>query len=305
MSEGASEAPHSAAHFNEQRDFWWNADYLQLLGRRLGLGDCRDVLDVGCGVGHWGRLLLPMLDGDARLTGVDPETLWVQRARQAAEHVGIAGRCRYEQGAAEQLPFADATFDLVTCQTVLIHVADVGVALAEMMRVLRPGGLLVAAEPNNLAGTLVLDSISETASIAELLERVEFALICERGKQALGQGNSSVGDLLPEMFLRVGLTAIEAFLNDKTFSLWPPYASPDQQALRSAMLSNAQARRWTSPQDETRRHFVAGGGFENEFDQRWNLRLEETQREAHDLLAGHFSSAGGGLQYVVAGRRPR
>ena len=46
-------APHSAAYFNEQRDFWWNADYLQLVARRLRLSEVSSALDVGAGIGHW------------------------------------------------------------------------------------------------------------------------------------------------------------------------------------------------------------------------------------------------------------
>jgi len=87
------------------------------------------------------------------------------------KQAGIGCRCEYGMGAAERLPFADATFDLVTCQTVLMHIADVAVALTEMVRVLAPGGLLLAAEPNNLAGTLVLDSITSTDPIADARAR--------------------------------------------------------------------------------------------------------------------------------------
>jgi len=304
MSEKRSPAPHSAAYFNDQRDFWWNADFLALLGRRLDLGSCRHALDVGAGVGHWGRLLFPMLASDATLNGVDPEPQWVDQARRAAEQEGIGSRCEYGVGAAEGLPFADATFDLVTCQTVLIHIADVPAALTEMVRVLAPGGLLLAAEPNNLAGILVQDSITSTDSIMDVLERVEFMLIYERGKQALGEGNNSVGDLLPEMFLRAGLTGLETFLNDKTFALSPPYSSADQQALRRAIIDNASANQWFSPESEVRRCFMAGGGQERDFAQRWQRRLQETKREADEIHCDRYSSAGGGIQYIIAARRP-
>ena len=47
---------HSAEYFGDTRDYWWNADFLELMGKRLSLDRARDVLDVGCGVGHWGRL---------------------------------------------------------------------------------------------------------------------------------------------------------------------------------------------------------------------------------------------------------
>lgn len=53
--------PHSKQYFNDTRDFWWNKDFLQLMANRLCLKDVQKVLDVGCGQGHWGLLLLPFL----------------------------------------------------------------------------------------------------------------------------------------------------------------------------------------------------------------------------------------------------
>lgn len=143
MNFDASEEPHSAVFFNPQRDFWWNADYLQLLAQRLGLGDVRSALDVGAGIGHWGALLLPMLAAEAAIVGVERDPRWVERARQRSTELGLADRCRCVQGVAESLQFDDETFDLVTCQTLLIHVADVPGVLSEMCRVLRPGSLLL------------------------------------------------------------------------------------------------------------------------------------------------------------------
>jgi ubiquinone/menaquinone biosynthesis C-methylase UbiE len=49
--------PHSAEYFGDTRDFWWNSDFLELMGKRLQFGNMKKILDVGCGVGHWGRLL--------------------------------------------------------------------------------------------------------------------------------------------------------------------------------------------------------------------------------------------------------
>jgi SAM-dependent methyltransferase len=304
MPADGSPTPHSAAYFNEQRDFWWNADYLELIGRRLDLRSCHRALDVGSGVGHWGRLVLPLLAADAIVDGVDPEREWVARARHAADEAGIGDRLEYRVGSVAHLPFADGTFDLVTCQTLLIHIDDVADALREMVRVLAPGGLLLAAEPNNLASSLVCDSLTAGDSIADVLERVEFMLICERGKLALGEGNSSVGDLLPELCRRAGLTELQTFLNDKTFALSPPYLTADQRALRSGIIDDADAGRWMSPEPDVRRCFLAGGGDEHDFTRRWQRRLRATRRAADELRADRFSSAGGGIQYVIAGRRP-
>lgn len=48
----AADDPHSAAYFNDQRDFWFNDDWLRLLARRLGFDQVRWALDVGSGQGH-------------------------------------------------------------------------------------------------------------------------------------------------------------------------------------------------------------------------------------------------------------
>jgi len=300
-----SREPHSAAYFNPQRDFWWNPDYLQLLAGRLGLGEVRSALDVGAGVGHWGTVLLPLLSADATVVGVERDPRWVQSAGERATKLGVADRCRYVQGVAESLQFDDEAFDLVTCQTLLIHVADVPEVIGEMCRVLRSGGLLLVAEPNNIAGMLVADSMMGDRSTDEVVERVAFALICERGKATLGEGDNSVGDLLPGYFAHAGLLNIQTFLNDKTFALTPPYSPPAQQALRAAMLEDADSDRWVGrSESDTKRYYLAGGGAEDEFQARWQRRLGEDREAARQLTANQLHTAGGGLQYVVSGRRP-
>ncbi|MEA2450794.1 MAG: hypothetical protein QOG63_2726, partial [Thermoleophilaceae bacterium] len=80
MPEDDRPQPHSAVWFGDQRDFWWNADYLQLAARRLDLDRVRSVLDVGAGIGHWGRALATVLAPDARVVGVEPERRWIEEA---------------------------------------------------------------------------------------------------------------------------------------------------------------------------------------------------------------------------------
>src|SRR6516225_8245609 len=52
---------HSAEYFGDTRDYWWNLDFLELIGKRLSFDRVQDVLDVGSGVGHWGQLLANVL----------------------------------------------------------------------------------------------------------------------------------------------------------------------------------------------------------------------------------------------------
>ena len=76
-------AEHSAECFGDTRDHWWNLDFLRLMARRWKLDAVRDVLDVGCGVGHWGMLLASVLPDDARVTGVDREAALGRRGAGA------------------------------------------------------------------------------------------------------------------------------------------------------------------------------------------------------------------------------
>lgn len=96
------------------------------------LAGAQRVLDVGCGEGQVARLALA--GGAAAAVGVDPT--WAQVA-VAAERGGGAA---YARAGAAQLPFAPGAFDAVVACLVFEHIRDVDTAIAEVARVLEPGG---------------------------------------------------------------------------------------------------------------------------------------------------------------------
>lgn len=297
-------AGHSAEHFGDARDHWWNLDFLRLIARRWKLDAVNDVLDVGCGVGHWGMLLASVLPAHVRLTGIDREPSWVEIATSRAQARGLADRFTYRQGEAQRLPFPDDTFDLTTCQTVLIHLPDPAAAIAEMLRVTRPGGLVVVAEPNNLSESLLLDSISSRASVDDIVELVRFQLTCERGKVALGEGDNSLGDRVPGMFANQGMTDVQVYVNDKAAVLFPPYATDEQRAFIDEARASAARRRWNWSEDETRRLFLAGGGKEDAFAAHFARGVASRESIVRGLDDGTYHGVIGGAFYLVAGRKP-
>jgi SAM-dependent methyltransferase len=112
-----------------------------ILDRRLGLGG-GDILSVGCG---WrpGRHLFP--SPEWRMVGVDADA---DKAAAALAH-GVVDESR--QARAGELPFEDASFDVVLYRQVLHHVAfqqPLEPVVEEAARLLRPGGALVVVEPN-------------------------------------------------------------------------------------------------------------------------------------------------------------
>ncbi len=221
---------HSEEYFGDQRDFWWHKDFLQLMAKRLKLDEIKNVLDVGSGQGHWGLTLLPLLSDDCRLTGVEPEAQWRVIAHEKAASLKFEDKTDYVAGTAEAVPYDDNSFDMVTCQTVIIHVKDPMIALAEMKRVLKPGGILLASEPNNIAPQLTIDNLSYDDSVDDVLRMIRFQLICERGKEVCGEGNNMRGDLLPYYFSQIKLNDISSYLSDMADFYVPPYQSSRQQA---------------------------------------------------------------------------
>jgi SAM-dependent methyltransferase len=295
---------HSAEYFGDTRDYWWNPDYVALTGRRLGFDRVHDVLDVGCGIGHWAQVLAPALPEDARVIGVDRDPGWIDEAAARAAQRGLSHRFEYRQSDANALPFPDASFDLVTCQTLLIHVADPRAVIAEMMRVARPGGLVLAAEPNNLCSSLVLNSIAFDDPVDEILAGVRLQLLCERGKAALGEGNNSVGDIVPGLFAAVGLREIDVYLNDKTNAFLPPYATPEQRALLEENRDFEARDFWIWNRQDSLRYFLAGGGLGADFDALWASVTRGGDRFDKAAADHSYSHSGASLNYLVAGRKP-
>ncbi|GDX82533.1 hypothetical protein LBMAG42_43440 [Deltaproteobacteria bacterium] len=293
---------HSAEYFGEQRNYWYNDEYLAFLRQSWNLDTARTVLDVGSGAGHWSQVIASMVAGDATLVGVDREPKWVQVATERAAAAGFAQRFRYVEGSGESLPFPDDSFDLVTCQTVLIHCPDPRAVLAEMIRVTKPGGRVLVAEPNNLTGPM-LSPYALTMPVEELLTLVELEVRCERGKSGLGEGNNSYGELVPGLFAAAGLQNTQAVLNNRAVTLVPPYARPGNRAAIEELESSYAREVWMWDRATTERYFLAGGGESARFADSWSVAGRAFARLVDDRRAGTYAQAGGFVMYLVCGTK--
>lgn len=115
------------------------------LGERLlreqnfDLHGARDILDVGSGAGQIAGHVLKYADPTARITCSDLSEPMLRRARVRLK----SRRPRFVTADLTRLPFADASFDCVTCGYVLEHVPDPREGLAEISRILQPRGRLL------------------------------------------------------------------------------------------------------------------------------------------------------------------
>ena len=137
----------------------------------------RRVLDLGCAGGFMAEA---MAARGAAVTGIDPagQAVAAARAQSQASGSGIA----YLAGVGEQLPFQSASFDTVVCVDVLEHVRDLAAVIAEVGRVLEPGGLFL------------FDTINRTP-----LAALAVVTIAERVLRLLPEGaHQSTGFIRPD-----------------------------------------------------------------------------------------------------------
>ncbi|MGP3918808.1 methyltransferase domain-containing protein [Nonomuraea sp. 10N515B] len=132
--DGFAEAYSAETENSIMNEYWARSSILALVGDVAG----RRVLDAGCGSGP---LSAALRDRGAVVTGIDSSAGMLARARRrlgddAALHV---------VDVRDPLPFADGAFDDVVASLVLHYLEDWGPTLAEMRRVLRPGGRLIAS----------------------------------------------------------------------------------------------------------------------------------------------------------------
>jgi SAM-dependent methyltransferase len=121
-----------------------------------GIGAGQVVLDVGCGPGALTGELVRRL-GASSVSAVDPSEPFVAAARQ--RHPGV----KVERAAAEQLPFANDTFDAALAQLVVHFMTDPVSGLGEMRRVVRQGGVVAACVWDHAGGHGPLSRFWEAA----------------------------------------------------------------------------------------------------------------------------------------------
>ena len=115
-------------------------DEHRIARRLLDLRPGDAVLDVACGTGNFTRRFAQAVEPTGLAVGVDLSETMLARAVRDTRSAGLDGQAAYMRAAAEELPFLDHTFDAVCCFAGLNLMADPHAAIADMTRVLTPGG---------------------------------------------------------------------------------------------------------------------------------------------------------------------
>ena len=124
------------------------------------------VLDVGCGTGALAQAILDA-SPQAHVVGIDPSRALVEHARSLMRE-----RARFDVGDAQRLPFDDGSFDAACACLVFNFIPDQRAALAELCRVVRPGGTVATAVWDHAEGMLMLKTFWDAADAVDPGERL-------------------------------------------------------------------------------------------------------------------------------------
>ena len=155
------------------------------------------VLEAGCGIGAQ-TIFLARRSPAARFVSVDISPASLDRARAAAQEAGLVN-VRFEQADILKLPYADGRFDAVFVCFVLEHLARPPEALAELRRVLRPGGTITVIEGDHGSAYFHPDSALARRAIQCLVDL-----------QRTGGGDALIGRRLYPMLVAAGFEDVRA-----------------------------------------------------------------------------------------------
>jgi ubiquinone/menaquinone biosynthesis C-methylase UbiE len=194
------------------------------------------VLDVGCGTGVVTRDLAQRVGYQGQVVGIDPSTRLIQEALRRLDQKGLKGRVEFQRADGAALPFPDGSFDLVVASAVFGHIPNGPEVLAEMVRVARLAGTVVAFDHD-------IDMIVINAADRDLTRRIVHAY-CDRYFTSGWAGRE-----LYAMFREAALEEIQVLPLMHTSTQFEPYWKRMVErlstvAVKTGVVSEQEAGVW-------------------------------------------------------------
>ena len=222
--------------------------------KMLALGPVQSgdhVLDVGCGLGHEVIRLAQTVGENGRVVGIDQNPMMIAEAQRRA--ADIAYPLEFQVGDGHRLNFETESFDLCRAERVIEYVKNPQQMLAEMVRVVRPGGAVVIFDFD-------YDGVVVAGGDRDLMRRMKQPIF-----DSVPHGG--IGSQLPHLYRQVGLQEIQVVPHAFTpsYFVYERLArGPLEQALQSGIISQTEFESWWQAVEQANqegRFFSAYLGF--------------------------------------------
>jgi len=295
---------HWFEHLDASRLFIWDAADLPRLAQLLELRPGMQLADFGCGWGYLGHLLLPLLGPGGRVDGFELQEALIQRGRERIAEAGYKGRLVLHQGdIADLTEVPDNRFDLAICQTVLMHLSRPELALREMARVVKPGGLVAAIEPNLLAAAASSIDSCEQDDFEHLRRTLLVGSYVMQGCVKTGAGDYRIGSKLPSLMAAQGLEDPHLWFNPKAYQCTPPYDEAAQR-YRNFLLTTHSPEAADAEWSHLAMLFEAGGGPPALWEEFQKTEEKLRQQRLKQLREGRYASVSSNMLGLCTARVP-
>ena len=262
----------------ESRNYIWNSDFLRLMVQRLCLDNCQDILEVGCGMGHWSEQLVKNLSAHANFTFCDVDPSWIQAIEQKFSTYENSKMYKFCPANATNLIFDDGTFDLYTCQAVYLHLANINQAICEAKRVLKPKGKIILVEPENFKNYFMYDNLIKDRQVDDINNIAAFWQYVDRGKISQGQGNNSPCSSIVFTLVKNDFTNLQVFQNDKVKAIYPPYETNECRIFIDELNNYHNKIQDKNQIAILNQQFILGGGLRDKFEIMLNSVIADINR---------------------------
>ncbi len=245
-----------------------NDDYLEFLVKKVWrIKQPVKIIDFGCGFGYFGTKLMPLVPEGSTYTGVDKAPLLLKAGGEIFSKLNY--HHRFFESEVYKTPFDDSRFDIAVSHSVLMHIERPAEALKEMIRVTRPGGIVIAANANRNAWNALfyIDELNtqETTPIT-------FSQQMNKDIRQKTGVDYNIGIKVPVMMDKAGLKNIGCRMDDRVTMLFPSMDLEEKKRVFEALCLSGLAlpENFKEKQPEAREKFLGHGikpeDIEKQFD---------------------------------------
>jgi len=273
-------------HIIEERKFLWREDSIELYAKWIGLKAGMTGVDVGCGLGYLGWTFWKYFGNGGKYIGIDISEKLISEAKEISDDWIKRDSVEFLVGDVYALPLPDNSVDFVMCQTLLMHLEEPEKAIAEMKRIVKPGGIVICMEPDNLSNSMKVsyNSVNQF-SVEELLliHKVQFCWV--EGRKKLGEGDWGIGSKLPKLMSDAGLKNIDIRNNDIVKFILPSYETPEQKDMSKKIKGYCKKPfNRKEIRESVEEKVLAGGGSKYLLRKYYNFLKNQKQQVSSKIL---------------------
>lgn len=208
-----------------------NLDYLEFLFQKvIKIEKPVRLVEFGCGSGKMGAKLMPLFPSGSSYCGFDKSIKLISKAYDL--WTGSDWQACFNVSDVFQTPFDNESFDVSFVHTVLMHIPQPELALQEMVRVTKKGGLVVSCEANRTAheALVYIAEVNHQDTIP-----LELFQILNRGIREKTGVDHNIGIKMPLLMHQAGLKRIQCRQADTVRFLFPPVDSDEKRQLFKAI----------------------------------------------------------------------